>query len=84
MPQISKEEMYGVQDELLIAIADDMTPLSVDLLNKLPPYRAYLIARVARRAGRPLEFGTVEQLEEEAMKLGGNGKLGQWWTRAAD
>lgn len=84
MDSTQKQYMYSTQDDLLIAIADGVMPLSVALLNKLPPYRAWLVARVAKKAGVALEFGTVEQLEEEAKELGERGKLGQWWLRPVE
>lgn len=75
------QEQQHAQDNCLITIADENKPLNATSLMKLPPYRAWLIARVAQKAGVGLEFGTVEQLQAEAERVGGNGKLGQWWVR---
>lgn len=72
---------YAAQDDCLIAI-EDGRPVPAGKLGALPPWRAVLIARVAARAGVPLERGTVEQLRAEAADVGGEGSLGQWWERA--
>jgi hypothetical protein len=74
------QDIYGWQDDCLIAI-EDGNPLRADRLLKLPPWRAVLVARVAKKAGVPLERGTVEQLIAEARHVGGDGKLGNWWER---
>ena len=73
-------DIYGWQDDCLIDI-EDGHPLRADRLLKLPPWRAVLVARVAQRAGVPLEKGTVEQLIAEARTVGGSGKLGNYWER---
>lgn len=72
-------DIYGAQDDCLIAI-EDGNPLKVDILQRIPPWRARLLASVAKKAGISLEKGTYEQLAAEAKKVGGNGKLGEWWT----
>jgi hypothetical protein len=76
-------DIYGWQDDCLIAI-EDGNPLPVELLLKLPPWRAVLVARVAQRAKVPLEKGTVDQLISEARAVGGDGKLGNYWERTHD
>lgn len=78
---VSERTMYSAQDDCLVAIADGDQPLSVERLMKLPPYRAWLIARIARKAGIGLEFGTIEQLRAEADKVGSKGTLGRWWEK---
>lgn len=75
------QDIYGWQDDCLIAI-EDGHPLRADRLLRLPPWRAVLVARVAERAGVPLEKGTVVQLITEARRVGGGGKLGNWWEAA--
>jgi len=77
----SETDIYGLQDDCLIAI-EDGHPLRADRLLKLPPWRAVLVARVAQRAKVPLEKGTVDQLIAEASAVGGNGKLGNYWERS--
>lgn len=62
------------QDHCLIAI-EDGEPLSARAIAQLPPWRAVLIARVADKAGIPLEGGTLEQLVAEARRVGGEGTL---------
>jgi len=64
----------ALQDECLIAI-EDGRPVPTRALAQLPPWRAVLIARVAERAGVPLQDGTVEQLRAEAARVGGAGTL---------
>lgn len=76
----AEQDVYGWQDDCLIAI-EDGNPLRTDRLMKLPPWRAVLVARVAERAGVPLEQGTVAQLIAEARAVGGEGTLGNWWER---
>lgn len=72
------QDMYAVQDDCLIAI-EDGDPLPSVKLRQLPPWRAVLVARVAQRAGIPLEHGSLEQLIAEARKVTGSGRLGAWW-----
>ncbi len=62
------------QDSCLIAITDER-PVPARDLGKLPPWRAVLIARVAERAGIPLEGGTLDELIAEARRVGGEGTL---------
>lgn len=66
--------MYADQDNCLIAIEDGL-PVPARALSRLPPWRAVLIGRVAKRAGVPLEGGTVEELLLEASRVGGEGVL---------
>lgn len=77
----AEQDVYGWQDDCLIAIKDG-SPLRADRLLRLPPWRAVLVARVAERAGVPLERGTVAQLTAEARAVGGDGTLGNWWERS--
>jgi hypothetical protein len=70
--------MMDLQDDCLIAMSRGH-PLPVHKLQGLPPWRAVLIARVAAKAGIPLEHGSLEQLVAEARKVTGSGKLGSWW-----
>lgn len=79
-PGYVKNDIYSFQDELLIAIQDG-NPLPTDTLAKLPPWRAYLIACVAERAGTGLEQGTADQVRLEAKAVTGGGNLGEWWKR---
>jgi hypothetical protein len=64
----------AAQDVCLIAITDGQ-PVPAASLGQLPPWRAVLIARVAERAGIPLEGGSVAQLRAEAARVGGAGQL---------
>jgi hypothetical protein len=72
------------QDDCLIAV-EDGHPVPTKALLALPPWRAVLMARVAQRAGVPLEQGTVDQIKAEAfaVTVTGSGKLGNWWEREA-
>jgi hypothetical protein len=71
---LTGEIMYAEQDCCLIAI-EDGNPVPAKSLAKLPPWRAVLIARVAKRADVPLEGGTLEELVAEAKRVGGEGDL---------
>lgn len=73
-------DIYSFQDDLLIAIQDG-EPLPVKILQRMPPFRALLIARIAEQAGTGLEKGTVQQLEAEAKDAQSGGVLGEWWNR---
>lgn len=77
----SRAELMANQDDCLLAI-EDGHPLPTVKLQKLPPWRAVMLTRVAAKAGVPLERGTVEQLHAEARDVGGAGTLGAWWERA--
>jgi hypothetical protein len=76
---LSQDEQ-NAQDDCLVAIEDD-SPLPTGALQKLPPWRAVLLARVARKAGVQLEEGTLDQLIDEARRSGGTHALGDWWAR---
>lgn len=76
----AKQIIQDNQDDCLIAI-ENSRPLPTAALQKLPPWRAVLIARVADRAGVSLEQGTVEQIVQEAVRVSGEGQLGSWWER---
>jgi hypothetical protein len=77
-----KQVIQDNQDDCLIAIGHGH-PLPTAALQKLPPWRAVLLARVAAKAGTGLEQGTVEQIVHEAVQVGGEGQLGSWWERTA-
>lgn len=66
--------MMREQDQCLIAITDGR-PLPAASIAQLPPWRAVLIARVADKAGIPLEGGTLDDLVAEASRVGGEGDL---------
>lgn len=76
----SRAELIANQDDCLLAI-EDGNPVPADKLAKLPPWRAVMVARIAAKAGVPLERGTPEQLHAEAAEVGGEGTLGAWWDR---
>lgn len=79
-PGYDRHDIYSFQDDLLIAIQDG-EPLKTEILRKLPPWRAFLIACVADKAGTGLEHGTLDQLNAEAKAVTGAGTLGEWWKR---
>lgn len=92
--RVPDDELYAIavtllraQDHLLIAIRDGRPLPDVDL-RRLPPWRAVLIARIADRAGVPLEHGTVAQLVDEATAVRGAGTLAptfaEWAAGQAD
>lgn len=72
---------WDLEDDCWLAI-EDGEPIPADKLAGLPPWRAVTIARIAAKAGVPLERGTVGQLHAEARAVGGAGTLGPWWERA--
>lgn len=72
--------LYAAQDDCLIAV-EDGRPVPAAALQSLPPWRAVMCARLAAKAGVPLERGTVAQIESEARAVGGDGVLGDWWER---
>lgn len=76
----SRAELMANQDDCLLAI-EDGNPVPAAKLGKLPPWRAVMIARIAEKAGVPLERGTAAQVHAEASAVGGAGTLGQWWER---
>jgi hypothetical protein len=73
-------DIYAIQDDLLISV-EDGHPLRTGKLKQLPPWRAVMVARVALKAGVPMEQGTVKQIVAEAVAVGGDGTLGNWWER---
>jgi hypothetical protein len=75
-------DIYGVQDDLLISI-EDGKPLASSKLQRLPPWRAVMVARLAEKAGIAMEQGAVSQIVAEARAVGGDGVLGKWWEREA-
>ncbi|MGH8921886.1 MAG: hypothetical protein ACRD0H_26685 [Actinomycetes bacterium] len=68
------------QDDCLLAV-EDGKPVPAGPLGHLPPWRAVMVARIAAKAGVPLERGTVGQLAAEARAVTGSGTLGPWWER---
>jgi hypothetical protein len=76
----SRDALLANQDECLLAI-EDGNPVPVARLRALPPWRAVMLARIAAKAGVPLERGTVDQIQAEAREVGGAGALGPWWER---
>jgi hypothetical protein len=69
-----KLDYDALQDLCLIAITDGQ-PLPTRAIAGLPPWRAVMLARVAEKAGVPLEDGTLERLVAEAVRVGGEGRL---------
>jgi DNA-binding transcriptional MerR regulator len=67
-------EIEELQDLCLIAITDGKQ-LPARAIAELPPWRAVMLARVAHKASIPIEGGTLEQLVDEARRVGGEGKL---------
>ena len=65
--------LFADQDDCLIHICDGKRPPN-RFLRRLPPWRAYLIAQVARRAGVMTE-DDVQEIGDEAMVTGGSGRL---------
>jgi len=63
-----------LQDDCLIAITDGK-PVPARTLAELPPWRAVLMARVANKAGVPIEGGSLDELILEASRVGGTGAL---------
>lgn len=70
----TRARVLANQDDCLIAITDGK-PVPTRKLRALPPWRAVLIARVAAKAGIPLEHGTLDALIAEAQEVGGDGSL---------
>lgn len=82
---VNMEDVYrrnsdclGEMDACLIDL-DNGKPVSVKNLRKLPPWRAAMVARIADMTGLGLEHGTAAQVHENARRVGGMGKLGDWW-----
>jgi hypothetical protein len=73
-------DIYRAQDDCLIKIADG-DPIRTKDLQRIPPLRALLLARIAKAANTNLEQGTFKQLADEAIAVGNDGKLGEWWNR---
>lgn len=78
----SRDALLANQDDCLLAI-EDGHPVPAARLRALPPWRAVMMARIAARAGVPLELGTLDQLHAEAKEAGGSGTPGPWWERPA-
>lgn len=75
-----RADIYAAQDDVLMRI-DDGEPILASLFQRLPPLRAALLARIAITAGGDVDRGTLEQVIAEAKEVGGNGKLGDFWTK---
>jgi hypothetical protein len=65
--------LFENQDDCLINISEGRPP-DQKALRSLPPWRAVLIARVAQEA-MVITREEVEELVDEASKVGGAGKL---------
>lgn len=73
-------DIYSAQDDCLIKISGG-DPIHTKDLQRVPPRRALLLARIAKMANTNLEQGTFKQLADEATAVGDYGKLGDWWNR---
>lgn len=73
---VNQAAVWAHQDDCLLAIADG-EPLPPDALRKLPPWRAVMLARIARNAGvvTDLELSILTTEAREVGGLGGSGKL---------
>ncbi len=75
----------ALMDEVLLAVVDQK-PIPTNAIDRLPPWRARLVVRVALAAGGTLQHGTPEQFEQ-AVRAAGKGKRdpytdGGWWRAA--
>lgn len=75
---MDRSELMAHQDNCLANIIAGRSLPTAELQN-LPPWRAVMMARVADKAGVPLEQGTLTQLIQEAARVTGAGDLGNWW-----
>lgn len=66
-------EQAGAQDDCLLAMGDGHQ-LNEAILRRLPPWRAVMIARAARRANC-YTAARLEKLEADARRIGGDGTL---------
>jgi len=73
--------IYATQDDCLICIRNRF-PIPDVSLRKLPPWRAVLIARIGAQAGVRMECGSLAELEAEAARVGGAGKLAATYEEA--
>lgn len=65
--------IMAIQDDIFISV-NDGKGASVDKLVDLPPWRAYMIAKVCARAGA-LSWAIVDAIYAEAGEIGGKGTL---------
>lgn len=77
-----QDRIIADQDLIMMAVVDE-EPIPTNAIDRLPPFRAWLVGRVAILAGGRLEHGTPEQFYEAAVDSGrrDSGQLG-WWRSA--
>lgn len=76
---LDPDRIIAHTDDVLVAITDGR-PVTRDMLWRLPPWRAVLLARVAAKAG-VMQPNEVIQLVEEARAVGGAGQLARRCAR---
>lgn len=72
--------VIGLIDDVLLNVVDGK-PIRTNTIDRLPPWRAYLVARVAVLAGAELEHGDIEAIRRAAKAAGGAAEPG-WWRAA--
>lgn len=79
---------YTTQD--LLAATDDIMldvlggkPIPTNAIDRLPPWRALLVVRMAMLGGGVLQDGTAEQFDQAAHTAGLAGRHDPGWWRAA-
>lgn len=68
--------MQQAQDDIMLSIIDEK-PITIEMLERLPPWRAVMFANVADKANAKLEIPVV-QLKELASTVGGGCTLERW------
>lgn len=77
---LETRKLVAAMDNCLLAVTDGK-PVPTAALSDLPPYRALMLARVAEKAGIPLQDGTVDQMKAAARTVTGGAGPG-WWQAA--
>jgi hypothetical protein len=75
-------DLMAAEDDIVIDVLDGK-PIPTNAVDRLPPWRARMIVRLALRAGGVLQDGTPEQFDQAAVAAGKTdaGRLG-WWREA--
>lgn len=82
MGDYTSSDLVAATDDVMLSVLDGK-PIPTNAVDRLPPWRARLVVRMALLGGGVLQDGTPEQFEDAARAAGkiDAGQLG-WWRAA--
>jgi hypothetical protein len=68
-------------DDAMLAL-ESHRRIPTEVLQRLPPWRAVMVAKLGIMAGFPLFMGSLEQMRRWAYKHSDAETMGNWWEDA--